>query len=168
MASLASPVALAVSVEHAVDAAALRADRKTALGQVRHDQPGSHSFVFGLVACEKDPFALFFAEAVPDVAVAALASIDAITLTSKLSALSVKLGPSTPSSWVSSRARAALAMPSSNMSRALLRSSGKVNRLRPHPRKPKSFLRRLASQKPAATALLQPLPGFSPCGAAPV
>jgi hypothetical protein len=66
--------------------AAFRTDIKPAIGQNRHDLPWRQRCKFRLVAGQQDPLAFFFAEAVRHVAVAALATVNAITVASKLTA----------------------------------------------------------------------------------
>ena len=74
---------LTVGVQHPVKAA-FRTDIKPAISQNRHDLPGRKRREFRLVASEQNPLAFFFAEAVRHMAVAALTTVDAITVASKL------------------------------------------------------------------------------------
>jgi hypothetical protein len=72
--------------------AALRADVDTTIGQNRHDLPGWQRRKFRLVAGQQNPLAFLLTEAVSHVAVAALAAIDAITVTSELAAPALQRG----------------------------------------------------------------------------
>jgi hypothetical protein len=66
--------------------AALRTDVQAPVGQNRHDLPWWQRRKFRLVADQQDPLTFFLAEAMRHMAVAALAAIDAITVTSELAA----------------------------------------------------------------------------------
>jgi hypothetical protein len=74
-----------MGMENPVEAA-LRADIKPSVGQSRHDLPWWQRRKFGLVAGQQNPLAFLFTEAMDDLPVAALAAIDAITVTSELAA----------------------------------------------------------------------------------
>jgi hypothetical protein len=82
---------LAVGMEYPVKAA-LRADVQATICQHRHDLPRWQRGEFRLVAGQQDPLALFFAEAVSHMAVAALAPVHTITGTSKLPAPALQRG----------------------------------------------------------------------------
>ena len=82
---------LAVGVQHPVEAA-LRADVEATIGQNRHDLPWWQRRKFRLVAGQQNPLAFLFTEAMSHVAVAALATIDAITVTSELPAPALQRG----------------------------------------------------------------------------
>jgi hypothetical protein len=72
--------------------AALRADIKPAIGKNGHDLERWQRGEFGFVAGKQDPLAFLFVEAVSNVAVAALAAVDAITVTSELPAPALQRG----------------------------------------------------------------------------
>ena len=72
--------------------AALRADIQPSIRQYGHDLPWRQRRKFRLVAGQQDPLAFFFVEAVSDEAVAALATIDAITVISELAAPALQRG----------------------------------------------------------------------------
>ena len=76
---------LAVSMENSVKAA-LRADIQTLICKCWHDLTWRQCGVLGLDAGQQDPLAFLLTEAVCHVAVAALALVDAITVTRKLTA----------------------------------------------------------------------------------
>jgi hypothetical protein len=78
-------------MQHPVKAA-LRTDVKATIRQYRHDLPRRERRKFRLVAGQQDPLAFFFAEAMGHVAVAALAAIDTITVTSELPAPALQRG----------------------------------------------------------------------------
>ena len=66
--------------------AALRTDVEPAIRQYGHDLPWWQRRKFRLVAGQQDALAFFLTEAMSHVAVAALATIDTITVTSELPA----------------------------------------------------------------------------------
>ena len=74
-----------MGVENSVKAP-LGTDIEAPICQYRHDLSWRQRRKFGLVAGEEDPLAFFFAEAVRDMTVAALTSVHAITVRSKLPA----------------------------------------------------------------------------------
>jgi len=74
-----------MGVENSVKAA-LGTDIEAPICQHRHDLSWRQRREFGLVAGEEDPLAFFFAEAVRDMTVAALTTVHAITVRSKLPA----------------------------------------------------------------------------------
>jgi hypothetical protein len=84
-------VNLPVGVEHPVEAA-LGTDVKAPIRQHRHDLPRRERCEFRLIAGQQDPLAFLLAEAVSHVEVAALATVDAITVTSKLTAPALQRG----------------------------------------------------------------------------
>ena len=86
---------LPVGVEHPVKAA-LGTDLKAPIRQHRHDLSWRQRREFGLVAGEEDPLTFFFAEAVRDMTVAALTTINAITVRSKLPAPALQRGEPYP------------------------------------------------------------------------
>ena len=86
---------LAVGVQHPVEAA-LRTDIQAPVRQHRHDLPGRKRREFRLVAGEQDSLAFLLTEAVSDLAVAALAAIDAITVTRELTAPALQRGEPYP------------------------------------------------------------------------
>jgi hypothetical protein len=84
-------VNLTVSVQHPVKAA-FRTDIKPAIGQDRHDLAWRQRCKFKFVAGEQDPLAFLLAETVSHVPAAALAAVDAITVTNKLTAPTLQRG----------------------------------------------------------------------------
>jgi hypothetical protein len=74
-----------MGVQHPVEAA-LRPDVQAPFGQDRNDLPWWQRRKFRLVAGQQDALAFFLTEAMSHVAVAALATIDTITVTSELPA----------------------------------------------------------------------------------
>ena len=72
--------------------AALRTDIQTPVRENRHDLPWWQRRKFRLVAGQQNPLAFLLAEAVRHMAVAALAAIDAITVTSELAAPALQRG----------------------------------------------------------------------------
>jgi hypothetical protein len=72
--------------------AAFRADIKPLIGQGWHDLPWRQRREFRLIAGQQDPLAFLLTEAVCHVAVAALAPVDAITVTNKLTAPALQRG----------------------------------------------------------------------------
>ena len=86
-----APVGLAMGMQNPIKAA-LRTDVEPAIRQHRHDLSRWQRRKFGFVAGQQDPLAFFLAEAVSDMAVAAFAAIDAITVTSELAAPALQRG----------------------------------------------------------------------------
>jgi hypothetical protein len=84
-------VSLAGGMQHSVKDA-FRTDIETTVCQDRHDLSRRQRRKFRLIAREQHPLALLLAEAVGDVAVAALATIDDITVISELSAPALQRG----------------------------------------------------------------------------
>jgi hypothetical protein len=84
-------VNLPVGVEHPVEAA-LGTDVKAPIRQHRHNLTWRQRRKFRFVAGQQDPLAFLLAEAVSHVEVAALATVDAITVTSKLTAPALQHG----------------------------------------------------------------------------
>jgi hypothetical protein len=84
-----------MGVENSVKAA-LGTDIEAQICQHRHDLSWRQRREFGLVAGEEDPLAFFFAEAVRDMTVAALTSVHAITVRSKLPAPALQRGEPYP------------------------------------------------------------------------
>jgi hypothetical protein len=82
---------LPMSVQHPVKAA-FRTEIKPAIGQDRHDLAWRKRCKFRFVASQQDPLAFFLTEAVSHVSAAALATVDAITVTSKLTAPALQRG----------------------------------------------------------------------------
>jgi hypothetical protein len=78
-------VNLTVSVQHPVKAA-FRTDIKPAIGEDRHDLAWRKCREFRFVASQQDPLAFLLTEAVSHVPATALAPVNAITVTSKLTA----------------------------------------------------------------------------------
>jgi hypothetical protein len=166
---------LAMGMENAVEAALLDVDEVFSEGVIeapirrdRHDLPRWQRRELRLGAGEQDPLALLVGEAVRNEAGAAFAAIDAVPISRELTQPALQGGVSpTPSKAATSRARDPAATAPSRISKALRRSAGEVNPPRPLPSRPGSFLRRTASQRPAATAGLPPPPGPCPHGATP-
>ena len=79
----ATAMGLAMGVEHPVEAALL-ADIKPAIGQNGHDLARRQRSKFRFVAGEQDPLALFFAEAVGYMAMAAFAAVQAVPIACEL------------------------------------------------------------------------------------
>jgi len=80
-----------MGMEHPVEAA-LGTDIEPPIRLHRHDLPWRQQHRFRLVAGEQDPLAFLFAQAVRHMAVAALATVDAITVTNKLTAPALQRG----------------------------------------------------------------------------
>jgi hypothetical protein len=84
-----------MGMEHSVEAS-LGTDVEAPISQHRHDLSRRQCGEFRLVRSEQDALAFFFAEAVSHVAVAALATVDAIAVTSKLTAPTLQRGEPYP------------------------------------------------------------------------
>ena len=84
-------VNLTVTVQHQVKAA-FRTDIKPAIGQDRHDLAWRKRCKFRFVASQQDPLAFLLTEAVSHVPAAAPATVDAIAVTSKLTAPALQRG----------------------------------------------------------------------------
>jgi hypothetical protein len=82
---------LPMSVQDPVKAA-FRTEIKPAIGQDRHDLAWRKRCKFRFVASQQDPLAFLLTEAVSHVPAAALATVDAITVTSKLTAPALQRG----------------------------------------------------------------------------
>ena len=82
---------LTVSVQHPVKAA-FRTDIKPAIGQDRHDLAWRKRCKFRFVASQQDPLAFLLTEPVCHVAAAALAAVDSISVTNKLTAPALQRG----------------------------------------------------------------------------
>jgi hypothetical protein len=74
-----------MGMQHPIEAA-LSTDVEPAIRKYRHDLSRWQRRKFGLVSGEQDPLAFLLAEVVLHMAVAALAAIDAITVTGELAA----------------------------------------------------------------------------------
>jgi len=82
---------LPMSVQYPVKAA-FRTDIKPAIGQDRYDLAWRQRCKFRFVAGEQDPLAFLLTEAVSHLPAAALGTVDAINVTSKLLAPTLQRG----------------------------------------------------------------------------